>query len=47
MIMDKGRHATPEQQRQDEIRTEICNSHRFQSFADERSQNFVKWYSAV
>ena len=25
------------------MRAQICASHRFQSFAGERTQNFVKW----
>jgi hypothetical protein len=33
-----------EQSPRDKIREEIDNSHRFNSFADQRSQNFVKWY---
>ena len=37
------RHDSPEEKAQDEIRAEICASHRFNSFAGERSQNFVKW----
>lgn len=37
------RHDDPEEQRNDMIRAEINASHRFHSFAAERSQNFVKW----
>ena len=38
------RHDDPDEQRDDEIRAAICASHRFNSFAAERTQNFVKWY---
>jgi phospholipase D1/2 len=40
-----GRHDEPEEQEQDRIRAEIRASHRFDSFAGERSQNTVKWYA--
>lgn len=42
-----GRHDNPEEKINDEIRAEINASHRFQSFAAERSDNFVKWYVAM
>lgn len=29
---------------EDHIRDEINSSHRFNSFADQRYENFVKWY---
>ncbi|KAJ6550871.1 phospholipase D [Mycena vulgaris] len=38
------RHDDPEEKRQDEIRAEINSGHRFDSFAAERSENFVKWH---
>lgn len=38
-----GRHDDPEEKRQDEVRAEINSGHRFQSFAQERTQNTVKW----
>jgi predicted neutral ceramidase superfamily lipid hydrolase len=38
-----GRHDDPEEKKADEIRAEIRASHRFDSFADEREENFVKW----
>ncbi|KAJ7101469.1 phospholipase D [Mycena belliarum] len=38
------RHDDPEEKLQDEIRSEINAGHRFQSFAAERSENFVKWH---
>ncbi|KIM71291.1 hypothetical protein PILCRDRAFT_830441 [Piloderma croceum F 1598] len=34
----------PNERSTDKIREEIDNSHRFNSFADQRSQNFVKWH---
>lgn len=41
--MVAGRHDDPNEKLDDEVRKEICESHRFQSFAGERSENFVKW----
>lgn len=38
------RHDDPEEKRQDEVRAEINSGHRFQSFAQERTQNTVKWH---
>ncbi|KIM73758.1 hypothetical protein PILCRDRAFT_99252 [Piloderma croceum F 1598] len=38
------RHDEPEEIMDDKIREEINNSHRFNSFADRRFQNFVKWH---
>jgi phospholipase D1/2 len=38
------RHDDPEEKLRDDIRAQINASHRFSSFADERSQNFVKWH---
>jgi phospholipase D1/2 len=38
-----GRHETPEEKLHDDIRAEINASHRFESFAGERENNFVKW----
>ncbi|KAI9510126.1 hypothetical protein F5148DRAFT_1182591 [Russula earlei] len=40
------KHETPEEKLNDDIRSEIISSHRFQSFAGEREQNFVKWHIA-
>lgn len=40
-----GRHDDPEEQEHDRIRTEICDSHRFKSFADVRDEAAVKWYA--
>ncbi|OJT05426.1 Phospholipase D1 [Trametes pubescens] len=39
-----GRHDDPEEKRADMVRAEIMAGHRFHSFADQRSQNFVKWH---
>ncbi|KAH8091773.1 phospholipase D/nuclease [Cristinia sonorae] len=38
------RHDDPEEQEQDQIRAEINASHRFESFAEERTENAVKWH---
>ncbi|TFK51187.1 phospholipase D/nuclease [Heliocybe sulcata] len=38
------RHDDPEEKMHDEIRAQIMAGHRFQSFADERAENFVKWH---
>ena len=38
-----GRHDEPEEQEQDRIREEIKASHRFHSFAGERTENIAKW----
>ena len=38
-----GRHDDPEEIEHDKIRQEIRESHRFESFAGERFNNFVKW----
>ena len=43
-ILVEGRHDDPEEKMKDRIRKEINDSHRFNSFADQRSDNFVKWY---
>ncbi|KAF8317462.1 phospholipase D/nuclease [Clavulina sp. PMI_390] len=40
------RHDEAWEQEQDRVRTEICDSHRFQSFAADREQNQVKWHIA-
>ena len=40
----EGRHDDPEERMKDRIRKEINDSHRFNSFADQRSDNFVKWH---
>ncbi|PFH53623.1 hypothetical protein AMATHDRAFT_137275 [Amanita thiersii Skay4041] len=39
-----GRHDDPEEIEQDAVRQRINEAHRFQSFAGERSDNFVKWH---
>jgi hypothetical protein len=39
-----GRHDEPEEQEQDRIRAEIRAAHRYDSFADVRTNNIVKWY---
>ncbi|KAJ7758051.1 hypothetical protein B0H16DRAFT_1885472 [Mycena metata] len=44
LINPNRRHDDPEEKRQDEIRAEINAGHRFDSFAAERSENFVKWH---
>ncbi|KAI0086021.1 phospholipase D/nuclease [Irpex rosettiformis] len=44
LINPNRRHDEPEEKRNDMIRAEINASHRFHSFADQRSQNFVKWH---
>ncbi|KAJ7187275.1 phospholipase D [Mycena filopes] len=44
LINPNRRHDDPEEKRQDEIRAEINAGHRFDSFATERSENFVKWH---
>ncbi|KAI1793724.1 phospholipase D/nuclease [Ganoderma leucocontextum] len=38
------RHDDPEEKRADMIRAEIMSDHRFHSFANQRSHNFVKWH---
>ncbi|EKM50988.1 uncharacterized protein PHACADRAFT_151417 [Phanerochaete carnosa HHB-10118-sp] len=44
LLNPNRRHDTPEEQRNDMIRAEINASHRFHSFADQRSHNSVKWH---
>ncbi|KAF9810816.1 hypothetical protein IEO21_06796 [Rhodonia placenta] len=44
VLRPNRRHDTPEEKEADTIRAEINASHRFDSFAAERSQNFVKWH---
>ncbi|KIM60982.1 hypothetical protein SCLCIDRAFT_9519 [Scleroderma citrinum Foug A] len=39
-----GRHDTPQEKLNDEIRAQINAGHRFQSFAGERSENAIKWH---
>lgn len=39
------RHDEKHEQEVDRIRQEICDSHRFRSFANVRSNNAAKWYS--
>jgi hypothetical protein len=43
LIPRAGRHDTPEEKLHDDIRAQINASHRFQSFAGQRDNNFVKW----
>ena len=43
LLNPNRRHDDPEEKRMDMIRAEINASHRFHSFAGERSHNFVKW----
>ena len=38
-----GRHDDPIEKAQDQLRAEINASHRFNSFAAERTDCFVKW----
>ncbi|KAF7314957.1 Phospholipase [Mycena indigotica] len=38
------RHDEPEEKAMDQVRAEINASHRFESFADERGENTVKWH---
>jgi phospholipase D1/2 len=38
------RHDEEHEQKTDNKRSEICESHRFKSFAPEREGNLVKWY---
>ncbi|KAI0042796.1 phospholipase D [Auriscalpium vulgare] len=44
LLNPNRRHDDPEEIHHDEIRAEINASHRYDSFAEERSQNFVKWH---
>ncbi|KAJ7691682.1 hypothetical protein B0H16DRAFT_1486662 [Mycena metata] len=44
LINPNRRHDDPEEKRLDEIRAEINAGHRFDNFAAERSENFVKWH---
>ncbi|MCO5588220.1 hypothetical protein L7F22_042175 [Adiantum nelumboides] len=39
------RHDEAHEKEQDRIRQEICDSHRYRSFANIRNKNSVKWYS--
>jgi phospholipase D1/2 len=39
------RHDEAHEQEQDRMRQEICESHRYKSFANIRPNNSVKWYS--
>ncbi|KAJ7740843.1 hypothetical protein B0H16DRAFT_1566496, partial [Mycena metata] len=36
---------TPSKKRQDAIRAEINAGHRFDSFVEERSEDFVEWHT--
>lgn len=44
LVNPNHRHDDPEEKEQDRVRTEINDSHRFQSFAQEREKNVVKWH---
>ncbi len=44
LINSNHRHDEPHEKKTDEKRTAIAESHRFESFAPERSGNCVKWY---
>ncbi|KAJ6535117.1 hypothetical protein B0H19DRAFT_1185017 [Mycena capillaripes] len=44
LLNPNRRHDDPEEKRQDEIRAEINAGHRFNSFATERTDNYVKWH---
>lgn len=44
-ILDADRrHDTPQEKMHDEIREQINASHRFRSFADQRTDNAIKWH---
>src|SRR6266567_984990 len=43
LILRIGRHESPEEKLHDDIRAQINAGHRFQSFAGQRENNFVKW----
>ncbi|EIN06494.1 phospholipase D/nuclease [Punctularia strigosozonata HHB-11173 SS5] len=43
-INPNRRHDDPEEKMQDEVRAEINKSHRFESFANQRSDNIIKWH---
>ncbi|THG95529.1 hypothetical protein EW145_g7942, partial [Phellinidium pouzarii] len=38
------RHDTSQERKEDEIRAQICAAHRFDSFARQRTGNFLKWH---
>lgn len=44
IINPDRRHDKPEEKLDDEIRAQINASHRFDSFADQRSDNAIKWH---
>ncbi|KAH7921001.1 phospholipase D/nuclease [Leucogyrophana mollusca] len=44
IIEPDRRHDSPEEKMNDEIRAQINASHRFESFAAERSENAIKWH---
>jgi len=44
LVNPDRRHDNPEEKLNDEIRTQINDSHRFQSFADQREDNSIKWH---
>ncbi len=45
LVNPDRRHDDPEEVKADEIRQAIRDEHRFTSFAEERANNFVKWYA--
>ncbi|KZT05728.1 phospholipase D/nuclease [Laetiporus sulphureus 93-53] len=44
LVEPDERHDSPQEQAEDRVRAEINASHRFDSFAVERNDNFVKWH---
>ncbi|KAI5986718.1 hypothetical protein EDC04DRAFT_2589598 [Pisolithus marmoratus] len=44
ILQPDHRHDNPEEKMNDEIRKQINESHRFGSFADQRSENAIKWH---
>ncbi|KAJ3559198.1 hypothetical protein NM688_g486 [Phlebia brevispora] len=44
LLNPNRRHDDPDEQMNDEIRAEINAGHRFESFADQKAENFVKWH---
>lgn len=47
LVHSDRRHDDPEEIKADQIRQEINESHRFHSFGEERTDNFVKWYACL
>lgn len=44
LIESQDRHDEPQEIEADKVRATICASHRFNSFAGERTDNMVKWH---